>query len=82
MCLSPTHPPMAYLIEMAAYLGSQDLLKKLSALDLKAHLFGHVHAQHGVEERLSPTGKKTIFSNGAIMNADYTELSTPNVIEI
>lgn len=79
-----THAPAHGILDRdgSIHLGSQDLLKKLSAPDLKAHLFGHVHAQHGVEERLSPTGKKTIFSNGAIMNADYTELSTPNVIEI
>lgn len=79
-----THAPARGILDQDGniHLGSQDLLKKLSALDLKAHLFGHVHAQHGVEEHLSPSGKKTIFSNGAIMNADYTKLSTPNVIEI
>ena len=79
-----THAPARGILDQDGniHLGSQDLLKKLSALDLKAHLFGHVHAQHGVEEHLSPSGKKTIFSNGAIMNVDYTKLSTPNVVEI
>lgn len=79
-----THAPAYGILDQDGpmHLGSNDLLRKLSELDIKAHCFGHVHAQHGVEERLSPADKKTIFSNGAIMNADYTELSTPNLIEI
>lgn len=79
-----THAPARGILDQDGniHLGSQDLLKKLSALDLKAHLFGHVHAQHGVEEHLSPSGKKTIFSNGAIMNATYTAISNPNFIKL
>lgn len=52
--------------------GSEELLSKLSSLNLKAHLFGHIHAQHGVK-----TIGNTIFSNGAIMNAGYTNLNDP-----
>lgn len=54
--------------------GSEELLDKISTLSLKAHLFGHIHAQHGIKEQ-----NGVIFSNGAIMNADYTILSTPNI---
>ena len=57
--------------------GSEELLEKISALKLKAHLFGHIHAQHGVMERHG-----IIFSNGAIMNADYSDLSEPRIIEL
>lgn len=55
--------------------GSEEILTKLSDLHLKAHLFGHIHAQHGILEQNGIT-----FSNGAIVNADYTILSTPNII--
>ena len=57
--------------------GSEEIMTKLSDLNLKAHLFGHIHAQHGVK-----TVGKTIFSNGAIMNAGYTVLNDPHIIEI
>lgn len=79
-----THAPAHGILDLdeSIHLGSKDLLKKLDNLDLKAHLFGHVHAQHGKETRLSPLGKNTIFSNGAIMNAAYTAISRPNLIEI
>lgn len=46
-------------------------------LNLKAHLFGHIHAQHGILEQ-----SDIIYSNGAIMNSDYTQLNVPNLIEI
>ena len=55
--------------------GSEEILDRLTALNLKAHLFGHIHAQHGIKEQ-----NGVIYSNGAIINADYTILSTPNII--
>ena len=57
--------------------GSEEIMTKLSDLNLKAHLFGHIHARHGVK-----TIGNTIFSNGAIMNAGYTNLNKPNEIII
>lgn len=57
--------------------GSEEIMTKLSDLNLKAHLFGHIHARHGVK-----TIGNTIFSNGAIMNAGYTSLNKPNEIII
>ena len=57
--------------------GSEEIMTKLSDLNLKAHLFGHIHNQHGVK-----TIGNTIFSNGAIMNAGYTNLNKPNEIII
>lgn len=57
--------------------GSEELLSRLSDLHLKAHLFGHIHAQHGIK-----TIDGTIFSNGAIMNAYYTNFANPNIVII
>ena len=57
--------------------GSEEIMTKLSDLNLKAYLFGHIHARHGVK-----TIGNTIFSNGAIMNAGYTNLNKPNEIII
>lgn len=57
--------------------GSEDIRLKLSDLHLKVHLFGHIHARHGVVEQHC-----TIFSNGAIMTSNYSDLSTPSIITI
>ena len=57
--------------------GSEDLIEKLSTLNFKAHLFGHIHAQHST--RAIGT---TQYSNGAILNGDYSPLFTPNIITI
>lgn len=74
-----THTPALGILDFDDNInyGSEELLERMAALNLKAHLFGHIHAQQGV---LHQHG--TIFSNGAIMNADYSTLNTPNVIEI
>ena len=74
-----THsPPLGILdYDDGVNYGAEELLTKLSGLRIKAHLFGHIHAQHGVAEQ---SGVK--FSNGAIMNEDYSHLNIPNLIEI
>lgn len=57
--------------------GSEELIEKMSSLKLKAHLFGHIHACHGIAEHGG-----VIHSNGAIMNAGYITLNSPIVITI
>lgn len=57
--------------------GSGEILERLAHLKLKAYLFGHIHARHGVVAQHG-----TIYSNGAIMAADYTRLNPPNLLSI
>lgn len=57
--------------------GSEELLDSLSNANTRLHLFGHIHRQHG-----TTTNGSTTFSNGAIMNEDYSSLHSPNVIAI
>lgn len=74
-----THSP-AYGIfdfDMGVNFGSKELLESVLRIYPLAHLFGHIHMQHGIEER-----NGIIFSNGAIMNDSYTNLNKPNIIEI
>lgn len=56
--------------------GSEELLELISTLNLKAHLFGHIHTQHGIEIIGS-----TLFSNGAILRTDTTT-QPPNIITL
>ena len=74
-----THSPAYGILDLDDNInyGSEEILDRLTALNLKAHLFGHIHAQHGMK---SLNG--TIFSNGAIMNSDYTNLLPFNVIAV
>lgn len=74
-----THSPAYGIIDLDDNInyGSEEILDRLTALNLKAHLFGHIYAQHGMK---SLNG--TIFSNGAIMNSDYTNLLPFNVIAV
>lgn len=52
-------------------------LRNLPEADVLAHLFDHIHRQHG----LTSNGIAT-FSNGAIMSEDYSNLNSPNVIKL
>lgn len=74
-----THSPAYGILDFddGINYGSEEILMKLSDLQLKAHLFGHIHAQHGIMEQ-----NGVIYSNGAIMNADYSVLNVPNMISI
>ena len=56
--------------------GSEELLGRITAVQPRLHLFGHIHSQYGVTNLNGIT-----FSNGAIMNADYSDLRMPNLIE-
>lgn len=57
-----THSPAYGILDCddGIHYGSQELLTRISSLNLKAHLFGHIHTQSGVK---SING--TIFSNGS-----------------
>lgn len=72
-----THSPAYGILDFDDNInyGSEELLEKISTLNLKAHFFGHIHSQHGIE-----IIGNTLFSNGAILNADYIANSSPNVI--
>ena len=57
--------------------GSTELLARVEEIKPRLRLFDHIHKQHGVKK-----DGLTIFSNGAIMNGDYTNFNLPNLIEI
>ena len=57
--------------------GSEALLQRVAEVAPRLHLFGHIHRQHGTTDN-----GITRFSNGAIMNVDYNNLHSPNLIEL
>ena len=74
-----THSPAYGILDLDdnTHYGSEALLERITTIKPKYHLFGHVHSKHGIMQQ-----DGTFFSNGAIMNADYSNLNKPNLIEL
>lgn len=74
-----THAPAYGILDFDdnIYYGSEVLLKAVSKINPRIHLFGHIHKQHGIT-----TIGTTIFSNGAIMNKDLLIFNCPNIIKL
>lgn len=74
-----THSPAYGILDFDDNInyGDEQLFSKVLEIKPRLHLFGHIHAQHGITTLHGIT-----FSNGAIMNADYTHLAAPNILMI
>lgn len=74
-----THcPPLGILdFDDNIHYGSDELLEKVEHVKPRYHLFGHIHANNGIERVGSTT-----FVNSAIVNAVYDDLQPWHVIEI
>ncbi|MBO5062249.1 MAG: metallophosphatase domain-containing protein [Prevotella sp.] len=74
-----THAPAYGILDFddSINYGSEVLLQAVTNVNPRIHLFGHIHKQHGIT-----TIETTTYSNGAIMNDDYSILNHPNIIEL
>ena len=74
-----THTPPYGILDFDdnIHYGSEALLQRVAEFAPRLHLFGHIHRQHGTTDN-----GITRFSNGAIMNVDYNNLYSPNLIEL
>ena len=78
-----THgPPLgildqAFPLDNSPNLGDVDLLNVLDTLNLKAHIFGHIHGSHGTLKR-----KDTLFVNASIMDESYKPVFSPIEFEL
>jgi len=57
--------------------GCPDLLQAVERIKPRYHLFGHVHAAHGIKKL-----QQTTFVNAAIMNEIYEFTNKPVLLEI
>ena len=73
-----THTPPFGILDFDdnIHYGSEELLNCITVVQPRLHLFGHTHSQYG-----KTILNGTTFSNGAIMNADYSNHRKPNIIE-
>lgn len=78
-----THgPPMGrldYSLYDGTHVGCRDLLLAVQRIKPRYHVFGHIHAGHGVE---TPEGSETTFVNAAVCNEQYRPINPPVVIDL
>ena len=75
-----THGPPAGILDLCdsgLRVGCDDLLAKVKQLNLKMHIFGHIHEAYGVEY----VGN-TVFANASSCNIRYNPINPPIVVEI
>lgn len=74
-----THTPPAGILDgvEADKVGCRDLADRIEQLNLKLHIFGHVHVGHGVERR-----GETTFVNASVCNQDYEPVQPPIVVDL
>ncbi len=72
-----THvPPRGILsVSQGCEFGNAELLARVDIVQPRLHLFGHIHAAYGVEER-----GKTLFSNAALVDEDYNLAHRPRLL--
>ena len=75
-----THgPPYGILdkTERGEHCGCQDLLERIKVIQLKLHIFGHIHEGYGMFQ-----DESTTFVNGSVCDADYNPRNAAQVYEI
>lgn len=73
-----THAPAYGILDFDdIHFGSRELRQRLEEIKPRLHLFGHVHAQHGVTQ-----AGVTTCSNGSIMDKAYLSMNPPNLLEL
>ena len=74
-----THAPPYGILDFDddIHYGASELLSRVVEVAPRLHLFGHIHSQHG-----KTSNSVTLFSNGSIMDADYSNLHAPNLLEM
>jgi Icc-related predicted phosphoesterase len=59
------------------HVGCKDLFIKSQALNLKAHIFGHIHESYGIVER-----QNIKFLNASVLNEKYQLVNNPLVLDV
>ena len=59
--------------------GSRTLLQRVTDVQPRLHIFGHIHGGHGVSRG---AGGPTVFVNASICDNDYRPVQKPILIEL
>ena len=73
-----THRPPFQILDRAGEInyGCSNLLKRVTEIKAKYHLFGHIHDSYGIYDN-----KTTVFANSSIVNEDYKISNQPFVFD-
>lgn len=75
-----THGPPADILdamETGEHLGCKDLYERVKALNLKLHVFGHIHEAYGQEQIAD-----TLFVNACVCDENYRLINAPVVVDL
>lgn len=75
-----THGPPAGILDRTKdgnQAGCEDLLKRIRELNLKLHVFGHIHEGYGQEKK-----GNTLFVNAAMCDRLYKAVNFPVVVDL
>lgn len=72
-----THTPPFGILDSEGRVGCRELAARLDQLQVKLHVFGHVHVSHGKIQR-----GQTTFVNASICDYDYEPIQKPIVIDL
>ena len=72
-----THTPPFGILDSDERFGCHDLTERVKQLQLKLHVFGHVHTGHGTLKL-----DQTTYVNACICNQDYEPVQKPIVIDL
>ncbi|GAB6069919.1 hypothetical protein JCM30760_10160 [Thiomicrorhabdus hydrogeniphila] len=57
--------------------GCPFLAQRIDELEIKAHLFGHIHDAYGLSHEAN-----YVAANSAIMNEEYKPVNQPQIIDL
>lgn len=75
-----THGPSMGVLDMlptGVFVGCPFLAQRIDELEIKAHLFGHIHDAYGLSHEAT-----YVAANSAIMNEEYKPVNQPQIIEL
>lgn len=75
-----THGPMFRILDTnleGQPTGCKDLFLRAQKLNLKAHIFGHIHESYGIIEKL-----KVKYINASVLNENYKLVNNPIVFDL
>ena len=80
-----THSPpfgVGDLCDKGKSRGSQTLQRRLESVRPRLHVFGHMHAGHGIYRDQDPAGHGTVSVNAAICDEDMAAVNAPVVVDM
>lgn len=80
-----THGPPFGILDLNHRLqncGCEQLRKRISELNLKVHIFGHIHHSHGIIFKDYENDQKDVFINASSLGENYISINQPITFDL